>query len=694
MRRTLVIGLLLLVSVAVIVGVCVRSKGPRFKAAAVTAVPTVDAIEASPPIPQNAAAGEIEASAPIPQNAAAGEIKASAPIPQDAAAIEKRRHDLLAWNRRTLQEAYDQVGKKDPRWDGLARKTLGLTARLFSLEIDPQVTFEDVYAAAQAAEAAGCDDPMLAYLYARTSPVATDHGLEEAVQRARAAAQGLAASRYPAIRRAVALRFSASMALSGEDPGEENRKGAERDLDAALALLGESVAQDERNEFWETIWLDTLSELTRGYRTLGVPAEAAYERVDAGLARVADAKVLRLIYRGNFWYRYGWEARTQAFAPAVPAGGFDALEKRVAIAREAYEDAWKLQPGSGAVARELMDIDKSVGGDRATMELWFERAMKANGDDRAACWSKLDWLDPKWHGSYEDMLAFGRACRDTKNSRSGITLLVADAHFRIAGGFGGKKQNEYLASPEVWADIQPVYDEYLKHHPVDDVARSKFATLCYLSAHFREAEVQYVALGDRLTQWSEFPYVPLHQMKGNREHNAKIVMSKAGAIAFPGWHFVAGTNLDGEWRVNIPVGADHKEKPGILGADATHVWNCSADGITYGIRVLNLPLSLRDDSPKRVLDAARSVVAKERGAPPRNLRDTLLAARPAQEYDIDAPGLKPTQVRVKTIIIGAWLYELSVTASKSDVTGSAAREFFDSFAYQPLPKPSPDANEP
>jgi hypothetical protein len=570
---------------------------------------------------------------------------------------------------------------------------LDLAARTFSLEVDPQVTFNDVYPATSAAVEAGCDDPMLAYLYARASVRANYPGLEEAIRRARVAAQGLAASRYPAFRRAVALRFSGQKLLSGRKLGDANREEAERNFDAALALLEESVASDEHNEFWEANWLNTLLEVTRGYRTLGVPAEAAYERVDAGLARVADAKVLRLVYRGNFWFGYGWEARTKAFAPAVPAGGFDSLEKRLAIAREAFEDAWELEPGLGEVARGLMEIDKAVGGDRATMELWFERALKANGDDRTACWSKLDWLDPKWHGSVEEMLAFGRACRDTRNSRTGITLLAADAHWRIAG-MGAKIDNKYLALPEVWADIQSVYDEYLKHTPVDDIARSKFATFCYLSGHFRQAEVQYVALGDRLTQWSEFPYVPYIQLKQNRAHNAKLVMNQAGSVTFPGWHFVGSTNDDGQWQVNIPVGAEHKEKPGILGADASHVFNCTADGVTYNIRVLQLPPALRKENPERVLESLRAVVAKEHGAPPRGLRDTLLAARRAQEYEVDAPALKPMQLRVKTIIIGAWLYEFSVTARPSDLTGRAANEFFDSFAFQPTPKASADPGEP
>jgi hypothetical protein len=518
-------------------------------------------------------------------------------------------------------------------------------------------------------------------------------GPEEAIRRARAAAAALADSRYPAIRRAVALRFSASMGLYATMPDDADRKQAERDLDAALALVKESAESDERNPFWNANWADTLNELTRGYRVLGVPAEAAHERVDAALAGVPDARGLRLFNRGNFWFGYGWEARTEAFAPDVPEGGFEALEKRLAIAREAFEEAWKVQPGSDETACRLMEIDKAVGGDRDTMELWFERALKANGDDRESCWSKLEWLDPKWHGSVEEMLAFGRACRDTKNSRTGITLLAADAHWRIAAKLG-KYQRKYLALPEVWADIQSVYDEYLKHHPVDDVARSKYAVFSYLAGHHREAEVQFVALGDRLMQWRETPYVPLAQMKQNRTQNAEIVIGKRGDHTFPGWHFVAAQGDQGEWRVNIPVGAPHVEKPGLLGAEATHVWECSAGGVAYRIRVLELPPSLQKEGPERVLEAGRALVARELGAPPRNLRDTLLAARPTLEYDVDPPGTKPLRVRVKSIVLGNWFVELSVTASARDVNGREAREFFDSFAYQPRPQRSPEAVEP
>ena len=157
---------------------------------------------------------------------------------------------------------------------------------------------------------------------------------------------------------------------------------------------------------------------------------------------------------------------------AVPEGGFATLEKRLEVARQALEEAWKLEPDDARTAGSLLEIDKAVGGDRATMELWFERAMKADGDGRDACWSKLDWLDPKWHGTPEDMLAFGRRCRDTRNWWAGITLLCADAHTRYANFLGNRKA-DYLASPEVWSDITSVYDEYLKYHPQDHVAQEQ-----------------------------------------------------------------------------------------------------------------------------------------------------------------------------------------------------------------------------
>lgn len=612
----------------------------------------------------------------------ASAVAVETPIPQETVKMEKRRRDRLEWNRRTLQGAYDKVGKRDPRWDEPARKAMELAARMFSQEVDPIVTFHEIHVPAKAAIDAGCDDPLLGYLYGRTLYGPNYPGPEEMTRRARESAKALAASRYPAFRRMVALKMAGSTLLSFQGADDEVKKEAERDFDAVLGLLAESVASDERNEFWEDRWVDNLAGLLTGYRMLGVDALAAFKRVDAGMAKIPEVKVIRLIVKGMFWYGYGWEARTTAFAVAVPEGGFESFGKRVEVAQEAWLEAWELRPGQSKAPRHLLEIEKSVGGDRAAMELWFDRAMKANGDDRSSCWSKLDWLDPKWHGTVEEMLAFGRACRDTKNWRTGITLLVADAHCRIACLHGGMEQVKYMALPEVWADIKPVYDEYLKHHPEDDVARSKFATFCYLGGHYPEAQAQYEALGDRLTQWTEFPFVPLQDLKRNRSDTARIISGKPLQNGLPGWFHMVARNNEGEWSVDVPVKLERKQEAGILGAKAHNVWSCTTNGITYTIRVQPIPPAHRDGKAKAVLDAARDAVAKERSGKIRDEHDVKLGDRSGQEYLIDGPALRPKVVRVRTAVIGIRLYELAVTASEAEVASKAANDFFDSFKFQ------------
>ncbi len=183
----------------------------------------------------------------------------------------------------------------------------------------------------------------------------------------------------------------------------------------------------------------------------------------------------------------------------------------------------------------MLIVEKGIGqGDREKMETWFDRAMKADGNSHQACLQKLDWLDPKWYGggSFDEMLAFGKACAATKNWHNGITLLAADAHFRVWQRLPQGERVKYMRSPEVWNEVRSVYDEYFKHYPDDDVQRSKFAMICYLGAHYPIAHAQFQTLGDRLTTWQGPPQMPLERLKRAREHTENIIakqVKKPGA---------------------------------------------------------------------------------------------------------------------------------------------------------------------
>ena len=242
------------------------------------------------------------------------------------------------------------------------------------------------------------------------------------------------------------------------------------------------------------------------------------------------------------------------------------------------------------------------------METWFERAMKADGDNHSACFTKLDWLDPKWHGSHEEMLAFGRACGATKNWRAGLTLLLADAHLRFYADLPADEGKKYMSSPDVWSDIHSVFDEYLKHRPQDNVARSKYAMLCYLGQHYEEGYAQFVELGDRMTTWPNFPYYPLDTMKRAREYTAVVVTKKTKP-----WHFLSRQDDDGKLTVFSPAEMNRGNGPGILGAEECAVARCSADGASYAVRLESVPSNLPVSKPDAVLDAARAGLLKQQG---------------------------------------------------------------------------------
>jgi hypothetical protein len=453
------------------------------------------------------------------------------PIPQDAARMEKRARERLAWNRRTVGDAYDKVGKRNPKWDKSAREALDLAARMFAQQGDPPISLADIYGPAKKAVDAGCDDPLVLYLYARSSTGPNAPKPEEYQKRFQTAATAMAASSYPPIRRAVALLMATDAKTLKKDLSPTERKEILGGLESVLDLLSRSAVEDQRGFDWEEGWDRNLRVLLADYRRLEGNSKAAFDALDAQLAKVKGIEALRLTFKGEFLIKWAWEARTTAFAPGVSDQQFQTFTKRSQEARTALEAAWKLNANQPYVAQRMLVVEKSIGGgDRQAMETWFERAMQADGNDREACWSKLDWLDPKWYGgeSTDAMMAFGKACRATGNWHNGITLLVADAHLRHSGTLERGARAKYFFTPEVHAEIVEIFEDHLKHYPSDDVERSKYAVLCYMGGYIGQAHKQFQILGDRLTPWPAFPSYNLETMQKFRDDAAKKMAAHQG----------------------------------------------------------------------------------------------------------------------------------------------------------------------
>jgi hypothetical protein len=306
------------------------------------------------------------------------------PVPQDPDRQQQRLRDALEWNRRTLAGAYEAVGKKDPRWDADAREALDAAARHFSSTPEPRARPVDIHRATQKALAAGCDDPLILYLHARSFDAPYMPAPAEMERHAATAATAMAASAYPAFRRSKALLLAAHEKRIQPVATPARRAEAGKLRDAALRLLPVSAAEDEHSPSLEAIRFDIASTLVTEYRQAGLGPEQALARIEAALAGHAALEATRLLVRADFFIHYAWEARGTGLGYTVTPDGRDKFYRRLALARAAAEAAWQAAPGSAKAATLMLNVELGDSRGRATMEEWFERAMQGDSDNQRA----------------------------------------------------------------------------------------------------------------------------------------------------------------------------------------------------------------------------------------------------------------------------------------------------------------------
>ncbi len=429
---------------------------------------------------------ETDIDAPPPTPAAAGPV----PALLRPASFEPRIERMATWNNRTLAAAYEKVGHKDPKWDEHALSALEMTALQFSNGRAANAQPRDIRAATQKAIEAGCDDPLIFYVHARFADPKTlaavhDHAYAKA-------AKAMESSAYPAMRRAQALWKAAERQLKKSDQPAA-RAEAERLIGSMLQLMPVSAREEERCLDIEEFWYDRAHDAIRGYKKLGHDAFAAWQQVDTALTGEKALEPTRLVVKGEFYIKWAWEARGSGWAHTVTPEGLRAFDERLDIAREALE-----RSSHGRVARLMLTVELGHPRGRASMEAWFERALDYQ-PEFDVCWQKLEWLNPKWHGTLEDMIEFGRACRDSQNWERNYPMVLALAHRRYADRLLTESDKAaYFRRSDVAQDILYVYAKSLERSPNDRSLRSRYAFYSYLCGHPRRAHRQFELLGDNL----------------------------------------------------------------------------------------------------------------------------------------------------------------------------------------------------
>jgi hypothetical protein len=368
--------------------------------------------------------------------------------------------ERLAWQDKTLTKAYDSYGNQNPKWDAPAKKALAEFARVRAGKDNAESGVASVGESAQKAMQAGCEDPLIRYLYCRFAPDYSSKPLKYWQDEFRKAADGLENSGYSPLLKFYANDRAANILWQNRDHDlwsdvTHFRRTAMNDLTGALQ--DPSLPIQDVAEACDAL-IDTIS-------ANDTEMADAYNQIQGPLFRNWPHTSTAYFIKGRFFYRFAWIARGGGYADKVTPDAWKTFKEKLAVAESAFRKAWSLNPKDVRIPTEMIEMAVSQQKDRAEMELWFQRGMQLNTNNYEACTKKLRYLLPQWYGSRDEMLAFGRECVASQKWGGRVPLILVDAHYDYAEFLNEQDRAAYWRQPEVWPDIQSAYDKFFQLNP-------------------------------------------------------------------------------------------------------------------------------------------------------------------------------------------------------------------------------------
>jgi hypothetical protein len=393
------------------------------------------------------------------------------------------REEVLKWNLATLTNSYDASGHKNPKWDKDARDAMTEFARTKTASDDELEVLLDLTGdAADNAVNAGCDDPMVRYLYVRFASKNKTRPLTERQEQYRSAACGLEQSGYPPSRKFYANMDAAEILWQRRDTNlwpevRDFRLKAIANLNQAFQdrTLPESEAYQAADALFQMLSRNTR-ELTN-----------AYNSIMTTLSGNGSKSAAAQLVKADFYLVYAWRARGNGNADQVTEEGWRLFKERLAEAEKALNKAWSADPYDAQIPTLMISVVLGQQKERPEMEKWFQRAMTLNSDNYQACRSKLHYLLPQWYGSRDNMLAFGRECVTSTNWGGHVPLILVDAHSEFARTLNANERKDYWGLPDVWPDIKASYEKLSQTSP--NITRFRYS---------------YAAYAFRCGQWQDF----------------------------------------------------------------------------------------------------------------------------------------------------------------------------------------------
>jgi hypothetical protein len=301
------------------------------------------------------------------------------------------RWDRDKWNRTMLNGSYEDMGNRDPKWDKDAEDALTYYGESRTASDEEMETLSGLIGdSADSAVEAGCNDPMIRYLYVRYSSGIQANPFKDRQDLYQNAANDLEGSSYSAIWKFHANVDAADILWWNRDHDlwqqvVQLRYTAISDLAQAVQekSLPEAEAYDAANALFQLLQYNS-AEMTN-----------AYDQVESALAHQSDKAAMADFIKATFYIQYAWDARGHGTADQVTQEGWRLFKERLDIAQKALEHAWSLDPQDPQIPTLMISVVLGQETGRLEMEKWFDRAMQADPNNYQACRAKLHFLLPE-----------------------------------------------------------------------------------------------------------------------------------------------------------------------------------------------------------------------------------------------------------------------------------------------------------
>ena len=236
-----------------------------------------------------------------------------------------------------------------------------------------------------------------------------------------------------------------------------------RHLDLLMEWMsqGDEAPEEIQRQMYNDAILFIASKFPSNSKTLS----SFFEKVEAAEGKMKPW--LRNMILAKLNVKKAWKARGTGFAHTVTDEGWEEFGKRLKLAEQQLQIAYKLHPERPEAATAMITI-AMAGETEESTRTWFDRAVDAEFDYFAAYRNYMYSLEPRWGGSYKAMIEFAGECVDSGRYDTKIPLMIKDCFDRIykkanleyQDDRSGRELVSFMNELDIYPEVREVSEGY------------------------------------------------------------------------------------------------------------------------------------------------------------------------------------------------------------------------------------------